>query len=239
MEHITFLESAAQSIALRDENIPPPVSINVEDLMEPQILSQRKRQAEEYLIDVKYKNSRFISASLDDVSEAEQYLFGTKLAMTMMKVSAAVPALQNEVMSARLEVLTESTRSMQTSIVAMQTSIVAMQTTMVAMQTTMVAMQTTMVAMQTSVEMRLTAIERRITNSSSHELDDVVTPPPFYGKEDPPLNFPPTVGAVMALTPGDLLTRIENYYNLQHTGSIKARISRVRKAYCIGLTVLA
>ena len=232
MEHITFLESAAQSIALRDENIPPPVSINVEDLMEPQILSQRKRQAEEYLIDVKYKNSRFISASLDDVSEAEQYLFGTKLAMTMMKVSAAVPALQNEVMSARLEVLTESTRSMQTSIVAMQTSIVAMQTTMV-------AMQTTMVAMQTSVEMRLTAIERRITNSSSHELDDVVTPPPFYGKEDPPLNFPRTVGAVMALTPGDLLTRIENYYNLQHTGSIKARISRVRKAYCIGLTVLA
>jgi len=225
MEHIIFLESAAQSIALRDENIPPPVSINVEDLMEPQILSQRKRQAEEYLIDVKYKNSRFISASLDDVSEAEQYLFGTKLAMTMMKVSAAVPALQNEGMSARLDVLTESIRSMQTSIVAMQT--------------TMVAMQTTMVAMQTSVEMRLTAIERRITNLSSHELDDVVTPPPFYGKEDPPLNFPRTVGAVMALTPGDLLTRIENYYNLQHTGSIKARISRVRKAYCIGLTVLA
>jgi len=225
MEHIIFLESAAQSIALRDENIPPPVSINVEDLMEPQILSQRKRQAEEYLIDVKYKNSRFISASLDDVSEAEQYLFGTKLAMTMMKVSAAVPALQNEGMSARLDVLTESIRSMQTSIVAMQTSIVAM--------------QTTMVAMQTSVEMRLTAIERRITNLSSHELDDVVTPPPFYGKEDPPLNFPRTVGAVMALTPGDLLTRIENYYNLQHTGSIKARISRVRKAYCIGLTVLA
>jgi len=67
MEHIIFLESAAQSIALRDENIPPPVSINVEDLMEPQILSQRKRQAEEYLIDVKYKNSRFIRASLDDV----------------------------------------------------------------------------------------------------------------------------------------------------------------------------
>jgi hypothetical protein len=42
MEHIIFLESAAQSIALRDENIPPPVSINVEDLMEPQILSQRE-----------------------------------------------------------------------------------------------------------------------------------------------------------------------------------------------------
>ena len=232
MEHIVFLESAAQSIALRDENIPPPVSINVEDLMEPQILSQRKRQAEEYLIDIKYKNSRFISASLDDVSEAEQYLFGTKVAMTMMKVSAAVPALQNERMSARLDVLTESIRSMQTSIVAVQT-------TMVAMQTTMATMQTTIVAMQTSVEMRLTAIEHRITNLSSHELDDVVTPPPYYGKEDPPPNFPRTVGAVMALTPGDLLTRIENYYNLQHTGSIKARISRVRKAYCIGLTVLA
>jgi len=232
MQHIIFLEPAAQSIALRDENIPPPVSINVEDLMEPQILSQRKRQAEEYLIDVKYKNSRFISASLDDVSEAEQYLFGTKVAMAMMKVSAALPTLQNEGMSAGLDVLTESISSMQTSMAAMQT-------TMVSMQTTMVAMQTTMVAMQTSVEMRLTAIERLISNLSSHELDDVVTPPPFYGKEDPPLNFPRTVGAVMALTPGDLLTRIENYYNLQHTGSTKARISRVRKAYCIGLTVLA
>lgn len=114
-----------------------------------------------------------------------------------------------------------------------------MQTTNAAMQTSMVAIQTTMVAMQTSVEMRLTAIERRISNLSAHELDDVVNPPPVYGKEDPPLNFPRTVGAVMALTPGDLLTRVENYYNLQHTGSIKARISRVRKAYCIGLTLLA
>ena len=64
-----------RSSTLKD---PPPLTIIVKDLMESAIISQRKRQAEKYLIDVNYKQTRFISDSLDDVSEAESYLFGTK-----------------------------------------------------------------------------------------------------------------------------------------------------------------
>ena len=220
MEHV-YLESAAQSISLRDENIPPPIAINVGDLRDPAIISQRKREAENYLTDVKYKHSRFASASLDDVSEAERYSFGAKIATVMMEVSGAVPTLQNELMSVQLTAIQASMATMQASMATMQASMATMQASM------------------TSVETRLTAIECRVSNLSARETEDAIIPPlsPLYGAAAN--DFPRTVGALMSLAPGELLSRVENFYNLPHTGSPKARISRVRKAYCIGLIVLS
>jgi uncharacterized coiled-coil protein SlyX len=227
MEHV-YLESAAQSISLRDENIPPPIAINVGDLRDPATISQRKREAENYLTDVTYKHSRFASASLDDVSEAERYSFGAKIATVMMEVSGAVPTLQNELMSVQLTAIQASMATMQASMATMQASMATMQASMATMQASM-----------TSVETRLTAIECRVSNLSAREPEDAIIPPlsPLYGAAAN--DFPRTVGALMSLAPGELLSRVENFYNLPHTGSPKARISRVRKAYCIGLIVLS
>ena len=86
----------------------------------------------------------------------------------------------------------------------------------------------------TVVENRLTIVEARSFNSSAHDLADEVIPPK-QGPNPPPNNFPTTIGAISALDIGDMLTEVENYYELDHIGGLKNRKNRIRRKYGFGI----
>ena len=99
------------------------------------------------------------------------------------------------------------------------------------------ANQLTMQAI-TNLQATLLTMEVKIFNSSAHEVDDVIVPPQM-GQAIPPLEFPRTIRELIALTPGQLMTAIEQYYGLPHEGDAMAvRISRIRRAYNVGIIMM-
>ena len=99
------------------------------------------------------------------------------------------------------------------------------------------ANQLTMQAI-TNLQATLLTMKVKIFNSSAHEVDDVIVPPQM-GEAIPPLEFPRTIRELIALTPGQLMTAIEQYYGLPHEGdAIAVRISRIRRAYNVGIIMM-
>ena len=92
--------------------------------------------------------------------------------------------------------------------------------------------------LQLTMQATLRTMEVKIFNSSAHEVDDVIVPPQM-GEAIPPLEFPRTIRELIALTPGQLMTAIEQYYGLPHEGDAMAvRISRIRRAYNVGIIMM-
>ena len=87
-----------------------------------------------------------------------------------------------------------------------------------------------------SIDNRFDQIEKRLRNSTAFEDTDEVDPPQV-GDQAPPLDFPRTVATVRALSGGELLERVENYYGLVHTSSLPIRVRRVHRAYGMGLLI--
>jgi len=69
-----------------------------------------------------------------------------------------------------------------------------------------------------------------LRNTIVEHLDDVITPP-FHGAVQPPQNFPRTLSELVHLRSGALLSAVETYYGLAHTGTLIARLRQVRRAY--------
>ena len=150
------------------------------------------------------------SISQNDYSEAQRYSVGIYVADLLPEISSAVNLNQgNEVM--------EAINNLQQ----------ANQLTIQAITNLQLTMQAT-----------LRTMEVKICNSSAHEVDDVIVPPQM-GEAIPPLEFPRTIRELMALTPGQLMTAIEQYYGLPHEGDAMAvRISRIRRAYNVGIIMM-
>mmetsp|Transcript_1689 Transcript_1689/g.1507 ORF Transcript_1689/g.1507 Transcript_1689/m.1507 type:complete len:91 (-) Transcript_1689:32-304(-) len=85
----------------------------------------------------------------------------------------------------------------------------------------------------------MTGVVRQIavrqSNQYSESLDDIVTPPPSALNELAPPEFPTVVQVIISLEAGQLLTNIENFYNLSHNGDINTRRRRVKRMYGLPL----
>jgi hypothetical protein len=181
-------------------------------------MKSRKRVADTYMDSLTIERGRFPrSISLNDYSEAQRYSVGIYVADLLPEISSAVNLIQgNEVM----EAINNLQQANQLTIQAITN------------------LQLTMQANQLTMQATLRTMEVKICNSSAHEVVDVIVPPQM-GEAIPPLEFPRTIRELMALTPGQLMTAIEQYYGLPHEGDAMAvRISRIRRAYNVGIIMM-
>jgi len=81
----------------------------------------------------------------------------------------------------------------------------------------------------------LRELRSTIFNSSTNDNEDNIIPPK-RGQRPPPHDFPTTVLALKQIH-GDLLNRIEDYYELGHQGTIPLRLKRVRRAFGVGVLI--
>ena len=91
----SFLPSPIQSDSLRDLGVlvPPPIMVN--DLMNVVAMKTRKREADEYLQNVRLKRKNTEDTNVEDIVEAERFLFGSTMAVIMPQVASSVALLQN------------------------------------------------------------------------------------------------------------------------------------------------
>jgi len=81
----------------------------------------------------------------------------------------------------------------------------------------------------------LRELRSTIFNSSANDNEDQIIPPK-RGQHPPPPDFPTTLLALKQIC-GDLLNRIEDYYELGHQGTIPLRVKRVRRAFGVGVLI--
>ena len=91
----SFLPAPIQSATLRDLGVAVPPSIMVNDLRNVVAMKTWRRSADEYLQNVKSKRKTSEVVTVEDVVEAERFLFGSTLAVIMPQVTSAVALLQN------------------------------------------------------------------------------------------------------------------------------------------------
>jgi len=91
----SFLPAPIQSVTLRDLGVAVPPSIMVNDLRNVVAMKTWRRVADEYLQNVKSKRKTSEVVTVEDVVEAERFLFGSTLAVIMPQVTSAVALLQN------------------------------------------------------------------------------------------------------------------------------------------------
>ena len=91
----SFLPAPIQSVTLRDLGVAVPPSIMVNDLRNVVAMKTRRRSADEYLQNVKSKRKTSEVVTVEDVVEAERFLFGSSMAVIMPQVTSAVALLQN------------------------------------------------------------------------------------------------------------------------------------------------
>ena len=209
---VVILRSPIQSVGLRARNIAAPPELLHTDVRNVALMKSRKRVADTYMDSLTIERGRFPrSISQNDYSEAQRYSVGIYVADLLPDlISSAVNLIQgNEVMQA----INNLQQANQLTIQAITNLQLTMQAT-------------------------LRTMEVKICNSSAHEVDDVIVPPQM-GEAIPPLEFPRTIRELMALTPGQLMTAIEQYYGLPHEGDAMAvRISRIRRAYNVGIIMM-
>ncbi len=158
--------------------------------------------------------------TVEDVVEAERFLFGSTMAVIMPQVTSAVALLQNnnEVLLAIQDLGTRLDR-IDTCLDRIDTRLDRIDTRL------------------DRIDTRLDRIDTRLSNSSAYDPRDTIIPPKS-GEVDPPAAFPRTIHqALTGLNNVDLLSRMEEYYSLSHRGVLKARIRRVLRAYGIGVTI--
>jgi hypothetical protein len=73
-------------------------------------------------------------------------------------------------------------------------------------------------------------ISTKLSNRLMSVDEDTVIPPP-HGNAPDPVGFPSTMLGLRTLETGPYLIEIENYYGLQHTGSLPTRKRKVFHAY--------
>ena len=223
---VVILRSPIQSAGLHARNIAAPPELLHTDVRNVALMKSRKRVADTYMDSLTIERGRFPrSISLNDYSEAQRYSVGIYVADLLPDlISSAVNLIQgNEVMQA----INNLQQANQLTIQAITN-----------LQLTMQAIQLTMQANQLTMQATLRTMEVKICNSSAHEVDDVIVPPQM-GEAIPPLEFPRTIRELIALTPGQLMTAIEQYYGLPHEGDAMAvRISRIRRAYNVGIIMM-
>lgn len=93
-----------------------------------------------------------------------------------------------------------------------------------------------MAAALAPIESRLQNVEIKLHNVLAVDDEDEIRPPKC-GPHDPAVDFPTTVRGIRELTVGGLLSRIETYYQLPHTGTLEARRKRVAKTYGFRIVV--
>ena len=91
----SFLPAPIQSVTLRDLGVAVPPSIMVNDLRNVVAMKTRRRSADEYLQNVKSKRKTSEVVTVEDVVEAERFLFGSSMAVIIPQVTSAVALLQN------------------------------------------------------------------------------------------------------------------------------------------------
>jgi len=204
----SFLQSPIQSASLRNQGVvvPPPIMVN--DLRNTATMKTRRREADEYLQYVTSKRKNLEVTSVEDIIEAERYLFGSSMAIIMPQVTSTVAQLQNNELLLAIEGLG---RGINTRLDGIN-------------------------ARLDGIDTRLDGIDTRLSNSSAYEPGDAIIPPKI-GDVEPPDNFPRTIQVLTGLTDLRLLVQLEGYYTLSHRGALKARIRRVLRAYGIGVTV--
>ena len=215
---VVILRSPVQSVGLRARNIAAPPELLHTDVRNVALMKSRKRVADTYMDSLTIERGRFPrSISQNDYSEAQRYSVGIYVADLLPEISSAVNLIQgNEVMQA----INNLQQANQLTIQAITN------------------LQLTMQANQLTMQATLRTMEVKICNSSAHEVDDAIVPPQM-GEAIPPLEFPRTIRELMALTPGQLMTAIEQYYGLPHEGDAMAvRISRIRRAYNVGIIMM-
>ena len=214
MAHI-FIENPLQSEGLQLRNLAAPESILVNQLNDTALLRTRKREGETYYRNVKacfYDGT--LNVTRDDVSLSDEYNTGCKIALLIPKIAANV----NQVALDSFQFM------LQDHFNAFNLRFTAIENRF-----------TTIENRFTALENRFTAVENRVFNASASTDEDAIRPP--VERADPvPDSFPRTVGQLRNLVPGEVLTTIENYYELGHQGNISKRKSRVRRAYGIGVT---
>jgi len=205
----SFLPAPIQSVTLRDLGVAVPPSIMVNDLRNVVAMKTRRRVADEYLQNVKSKRKTSEVVTVEDVVEAERFLFGSTMAVIMPQVTSAVALLQNN-----NEVL------------------LAIQDLGTRIDNRLDRIDTRLDRIDTCLD----RIDTHLSNSSAYDPTDTIIPPKS-GEVDPPAAFPRTIQALTGLNDLDLLSRLEEYYSLPHRGVLKARIRRVLRAYGIGVTI--
>jgi hypothetical protein len=73
-------------------------------------------------------------------------------------------------------------------------------------------------------------------NQTATTPEDAVIPPKSTAGALAPAEFPRTAGQVLALEE-PLLTQVEDFYNLNHVGTLESRRKTVRRYYGIGVII--
>ena len=188
----------------------PPGPVYRTDLNNQAQLRTLIQQAEDYTAELKYlkrKRATENSVTMEDTTHSESFRMKLEIACQIPLSIANIPAVQQE--GNVLAAIAQLSTQMNNRFAVVENRLAV-------------------------VENRLAVVEMRSFNSSAHELADEVIPPQ-HGLNPPPNTFPTTIGAISTLECGQLLTQIENYYGLGHTGGLIIRKNRIRRKYGFGI----
>jgi hypothetical protein len=197
--------------------IPPPI-LNA-DLTNPAVLRTRKRQGRDYTRQVKAARIGDDAVTINDCNNAEDYEFNANLAGRLNDIAPLVGDFNQAAILAAIAAIAADTAAITAAITGITAAI-----------TGNTAAITGNTAAITGILARLDNMSNLMFNSSAHNDEDNITPPPGHG--NPPNYLPRTILQLRNLTQARV-QGLENYFQLPEVPNITlpARKNRIRRHY--------